>query len=74
MRKTGFRPGIELRISDWKASALTTEPRLTDKSQSPHSPLLLHKWYSYLESHTWQTTQAAEASLSHSLLSYRQPA
>ena len=34
MRKTGFRPGIKLGISDWNASALTTEPRLPDKSQS----------------------------------------
>ena len=27
--------GIELRISDWESSALTTEPRLPDKSQPP---------------------------------------
>ena len=29
--------GIELRISDWKSSALTTEPQLPVKSQSSHS-------------------------------------
>ena len=32
-RKTNFRPGIELRISDWNASTLTTEPQLPDKSK-----------------------------------------
>ena len=30
--------GIELRISIWKSSALTTEPHLPDKRQSSHSP------------------------------------
>ena len=28
------RAGIELRISDWKSSAVNTEPRLLVKSQS----------------------------------------
>ena len=33
MGKTDFCLGIELRISDWNASALTTEPQLPDKYQ-----------------------------------------
>ena len=42
MGKINFSPGIELRISNWEASALTPEPQLPDKvKQPPHSPLVL---------------------------------
>ena len=37
---------IELRISVWKSSALTTEPRLPGRSQLPHSPSYTTRWYS----------------------------
>ena len=37
MRKTNFHPGMKLRISDWNASAPTTEP-LPDKASFPIPP------------------------------------